>query len=169
MALGPAYSGRMARALLSLVTVGVMIYALVDCWRSRSDEVQRLTRGGWFVIILVVPLLGAIAYLALGRVTGHHPDHAVGGARVTAPDDDPEFLRTLDFQRRQADAQERRRREADDKRRKAEQKAEQKAERKAERKSDRADKGDPPPSSSGKGTEEHKETDGDDHSEHPAG
>jgi hypothetical protein len=166
----------MARALLSLLTVAVVIYALVDCWRSRPDEVQRLSRGGWAVVILVVPLLGAIAYISLGRVTGSATgaEHAAGTPRVVAPDDDPEFLRTLDFQRRQAAAQERRRREADEKadekRRRAEQKAEQKAERKADRKTDRtADKPETGSPATGKAAEEHEETDGDDHSGHPAG
>lgn len=83
-----------------MVTVGVAIYALVDCLRSRPDEIRGLPKVLWLVAIVLMPLVGAVAYLVLGRVTvpgtpGTTPD----GRRVVAPDDDPEFLRSLRVRR----------------------------------------------------------------------
>ncbi len=104
----------MARALLSLLTVAVFIYALVDCWRSRPGEVRRLSRLGWTIVMVLFPLIGAVAYLVWGRAdigSGERPSRP---GRVIAPDDDPEFLSALDFQRRQAAARQRRLNAADD-------------------------------------------------------
>ena len=126
----------MTQTILTLIIVGLVIYALVDCWRSRPDEVQRLSRPAWAVIILALPPVGALAFLTLGRA----PSPTSGlltGPRLTAPDDDPEFLRALELKRRQTLVEERRRREADEKRRKAERKEQQRSERKAD-KADRA-------------------------------
>ncbi len=124
----------MTQMVLMLISVGVIIYALVDCWRSRPDEVARLSRSGWTIIILVLPLVGAVAYLAVGRAGTAAPSWRTG-PRTTAPDDDPDFLRALELKRRQTLVEERRRREADEKRRKAERK-----EQRAERRSEKADK-----------------------------
>lgn len=83
-----------------LLAVGVTIYALVDCWRSTDDEVRGLPRPLWILISLLFPLLGAVAYLLVGRGRSGRAQ-----ARVVAPDDDPEFLHQLDIDRRRADAQ----------------------------------------------------------------
>jgi len=105
----------MARAVLLLVTVGVAIYAAVDCLRSRPDEIRLLPKLVWLVGIMVFPLAGALAYLTLGRVgapmsrrTGTRPQ------RVVAPDDDPEFLRSLERRRREAEEKAKRDGEGDD-------------------------------------------------------
>jgi len=89
----------MARAVLTLITVGVAIYAIVDCWRSRPDEVRYLPRAVWILTILVFPLMGAIAYLMMGRTTAAGPN-GTPPRRVIAPDDDPDFLRSLQVNRR---------------------------------------------------------------------
>lgn len=90
-----------------LLAVGVTIYALIDCWNSADGEVRGLPRLAWLLIVLLFPLIGGVAYLIanqqrFGSVRPHRP-------RVTAPDDDPEFLLQLDQQRRRAAAEERRR------------------------------------------------------------
>jgi hypothetical protein len=90
----------MARAILTLVTVGVAIYAIVDCWRSRPDEVRYLPKVVWIVAILVFPLMGAVAYLLMGRSDPSGPGGPAAPRRVIAPDDDPDFLRSLETDRR---------------------------------------------------------------------
>jgi hypothetical protein len=99
-----------------LLLVGVTIYALVDCWNSTDDEVRGLPRPAWLLVVLVVPLVGGIAYLLLGRDRADGP--RLSRPRVVAPDDDPEFLRQLDQQRRRAAAEERRREQQQRKERK---------------------------------------------------
>ena len=85
------------------------IYALVDCWNSADDEVRGLPRLAWLLVVLLFPLVGGLAYLATGREQRDRPHP--GRPRIVAPDDDPEFLRTLDQQRRRAAAEEERRHE----------------------------------------------------------
>ncbi|HEY6798779.1 MAG TPA: PLD nuclease N-terminal domain-containing protein [Kineosporiaceae bacterium] len=101
----------MSYVVLLLISVGVTIYALVDCWRSTDDDVRGLPRPAWILLIILVgplgvPAFGATAYLLFGRP----PSNPRPGG-VVAPDDDPEFLRSLDAARSSAAAEERRRRE----------------------------------------------------------
>jgi hypothetical protein len=93
--------------LILLLTVGVTIYAFVDCWNSTDDEMRGLPRLAWLLVILLFPLIAATAYLLYGRQRGQFVQ--VARSRVVAPDDDPEFLRKLDQQRRNDAAEERRR------------------------------------------------------------
>jgi hypothetical protein len=96
----------MLRVIAVLVVVGVMVFAWVDCLRADARDVRHLPRPAWLLLILV-PLVGAIAYLVAGRPL-RVTDEPV--ARPLAPDDDPEFLRRLDLERRRRQADEERRR-----------------------------------------------------------
>jgi Phospholipase_D-nuclease N-terminal len=102
-----------------LLGVGVTIYALVDCWRSTDDEVRGLPRPAWILLILLFPPLGAVAYLPFGRQAAFPSQ-----GRVIAPDDDPEFLRKLDLDRRRAAAEDRRREQRERKERDRQQRKE---------------------------------------------
>lgn len=80
-----------------------------------------MPKTAWLATIILVPLLGPGLWMAFGRIK-----ESRGGAAPrkgpAAPDDDPEFLRNIEFQRRQAARREeevRRRREKE--RKKAEQ------------------------------------------------
>lgn len=128
----------MGQAILGLVTVGVMIYALVDCARSDDREVRGLPRPLWFLVILV-PLVGGIAWLVYGAPRGPGGGPAGRTApRVVAPDDDPEFLSSLEQK-----ARERRRDEREERRRQAkEQRAHDKEQRRQEK--EHRDTGDHP-------------------------
>src|SRR5919199_2219918 len=97
------------RVVLVLVVVGVMVYALVDCWRSDAQDVRLLPRSVWFLVVLV-PLAGGVLWLVAGqpREVTDRP-----ASRPLAPDDDPEFLRRLDAERRRRAAEEERRRRRD--------------------------------------------------------
>lgn len=96
----------MLRVVAVLVVVGVMVYAFVDCLRADARDLRHLPRPVWLLIILV-PLAGPVAYLVAGRplTVDDEPE-----ARPLAPDDDPEFLRRLDLERRRRQADEERRR-----------------------------------------------------------
>jgi hypothetical protein len=121
----------MSFVVLLLISVGVTIYALVDCWRSTDDEVRGLPRPAWILLIILVgplgfPALGAAAYLLFGRAAANPRP-----GRVVAPDDDPEFLRALDAARRRAAAEERRR-EARERKERERQEKQQRKERKTD-------------------------------------
>jgi len=96
----------MLRVVAVLLVVGVMVYAFVDCVRADARDLRGLPRPAWLLVILV-PLVGALAYLVAGRPV-HTTDEPA--ARPLAPDDDPEFLRRLDLERRRRKADEERRR-----------------------------------------------------------
>lgn len=85
-----------------------MIYALADCaitprWRVPSG----LPKGLWIVLILV-PVIGPIAWLLTSRLAGSaRTDPAFRAprkrrARPVAPDDNEAFLADLDWQARKA-------------------------------------------------------------------
>ena len=84
----------MARVLFIIFTIGIQLYGLIDCAQREDSDVRSLPRWGWLIIIVLVPTLGAIAYLIAGR-----PKRPGGGTkkpkRTSAPDDDPDFLRGL--------------------------------------------------------------------------
>jgi hypothetical protein len=124
----------MSYVVLLLVSVGVTIYALVDCWRSTDDEVRGLPRPAWILLIILigplgVPPFGALGYLLFGRP----PMTAMPGPRTVAPDDDPEFLRLLDQQRRQSLSDERRREQRERKDEQRERKERERQQRKEQR------------------------------------
>jgi Phospholipase_D-nuclease N-terminal len=102
----------MVRVVAVLVVVGVMVYAFVDCVRADAPDLRRLPRPAWLLVILV-PLVGAIAYLVAGRPLSRPVEP---GPRPLAPDDDPEFLRRLDLERRRREADEERRRRQQERR-----------------------------------------------------
>jgi hypothetical protein len=86
--------------LLAVLALAVVIYALIECIRSRPHEVRSISKPGWILAIIFVPLIGALMWFMWGRprAGGRQPQQAP--PRPTAPDDDIAFLRTLDAQRR---------------------------------------------------------------------
>ncbi|MGM0928487.1 MAG: PLD nuclease N-terminal domain-containing protein [Actinomycetota bacterium] len=85
--------------LLAVLALAVVIYALIECVRSSSHEVRSISKPGWILTIILVPLIGALMWFMWGRprAAGRQPQQA---PRPAAPDDDIAFLRTLDAQRR---------------------------------------------------------------------
>jgi len=85
----------MAKVLLVLAAIGVTIYAAIDCLRSDDAEIRGLPKPLWLLLIVAFPLFGGVMYLLLGRALAPGSP-AARGTRTIAPDDDPDFLRTLD-------------------------------------------------------------------------
>lgn len=122
----------MPRVLLILVVVGLMAYALTDVWGADEDERAGLPRWLWVLLIVLLPLLGAISWIVV-RVSrrsdaGPASGPGSGGTRPTtpprpgprrpsgpvAPDDDPEFLWLLEQEKRKREREARGRQEAKD-------------------------------------------------------
>lgn len=64
---------------LSLIVLGVMIFALVDIIRRDDSEVKHLPKVMWVVIVILLPIIGTVLWFALGRV---YPE---GGPRMPRP------------------------------------------------------------------------------------
>ncbi len=86
-------------ALLFVVQLVLAVIALIGCLSAEEDEIRALPRLVWVLIILLFPLLGSIAWFVAGRpVPADHPGGSAARrepSRQVAPDDNPEFLRSL--------------------------------------------------------------------------
>lgn len=102
----------MPRVVPILLLVVIVVFALVDCIRTpNSDMPPGIPKPLWIILIVAVPVVGAIAWLIISRLPGFASS---GGPRPSrpkpprrprgpvAPDDDPEFLANLDWQARKA-------------------------------------------------------------------
>lgn len=95
---------------LGIVAAGLIIYSLIECLMTPRHQVRAMPKAVWILIIVLVPLVGALLWLFLGRRRG-----SVGGSGTTggparpqrpqSPDDDAAFLRQLDVQRKQQSRQ----------------------------------------------------------------
>ncbi|MDR1078253.1 MAG: PLD nuclease N-terminal domain-containing protein [Propionibacteriaceae bacterium] len=72
--------------------IGVTIFSLVSVAQSDPGEVRHLPRWLWFVVVLVLPLIGLLCWWVFGRPLGEGDGQP---SRPLAPDDDPDFLRRL--------------------------------------------------------------------------
>lgn len=91
---------------LAAVQLVLMVLALISC--LSAERVRSLPRVVWVLVILLVPLLGPVAYFLLGRPVsdgpGGNPARPSGPRpRPSAPDDDPDFLRSLNAEQNRRD------------------------------------------------------------------
>ncbi|MBX7268586.1 PLDc_N domain-containing protein [Micromonospora sp. Llam7] len=97
--------------LVFLVQVVLAVCALISCLSAEEDGIRHLPRIAWVLIILFFPLVGSIAWFVAGRErkTAGTPASWGGAgrpaerARPAAPDDDPEFLRSIEERSREED------------------------------------------------------------------
>ena len=93
--------------LLGLVAIGVWLFAVFDVVTARADQVRNLQKVLWVLIVLFGVEVGAVCYLFYGRPRPVMAGTARPGAgtgrrpagRASAPDDDVEFLRSLNPKR----------------------------------------------------------------------
>ncbi|MEU8568597.1 PLD nuclease N-terminal domain-containing protein [Streptomyces pathocidini] len=100
----------MLRYLPFLLVLGLWIYAFIDCLNTPEEQVRKLPKGAWVLIIVLFGylLFGSLAWLLAGRprrseVSGGAGAYgaARGRARWVAPDDNPEFLKSLERNRKE--------------------------------------------------------------------
>lgn len=97
----------MGRVIIAIAIIALQVYALVDLAKADSATVRAIPKWLWF-LVWPIPVLGPVAWLALGRPkVGPTPGGGPGGGTSLgprsprgpiAPDDDPEFLKRLDEQ-----------------------------------------------------------------------
>ncbi|MBD0709146.1 MULTISPECIES: PLD nuclease N-terminal domain-containing protein [unclassified Streptomyces] len=86
----------MLRALMFILPLALMIYAFIDCLNTPEDEVKHLPKPVWAIVILLFSVVGAIGWIAAGRQRGPRATRARGSSGGwVAPDDNPEFLKSL--------------------------------------------------------------------------
>ncbi len=100
------------KALLVLLAIGLLVYAVIDCGRTPEQEVPGgIPRSAWLVLVIIVPILGPLLWIFASRSDQNSPgrgDRAPRGprpggggtsgrrsSRPLGPDDDPDFLRGI--------------------------------------------------------------------------
>jgi hypothetical protein len=91
------------RYLPFLIAAAVLIYTLVDIALIDSSRVKALPKILWVLIVIVLPIIGAVLWFFLGRERLNERGGGGGSVRrgPRAPDDDPEFLRKLSREQQQ--------------------------------------------------------------------
>ena len=65
-----------------VVVVAAIIFALVDAAMSDPKRVRGVSKPVWIILIVLLPLAGAILWFTVGKARG---------SQSLAPDDDPNF------------------------------------------------------------------------------
>lgn len=71
--------------IAAVVAVAFTLYALVDAAMAPASRMRGVSKPAWILIIILLPVIGAVLWFTIGKDRGLTP--AV--ARASAPDDDP--------------------------------------------------------------------------------
>jgi hypothetical protein len=100
----------MIRLLPYAIELALVVFCLIDCVQSDDHRIRNLPKWAWIVLIILLPIVGAVVWLVGGRPTragagraasapptktAGYPTYEQPPRRPRAPDDDPEFLRSL--------------------------------------------------------------------------
>ena len=88
----------MIRVLITLLPVALAIYAIADISRTDESQIKLIPKWGWFLISILVPPIGPIAWIIAGKNRNRKPPRGNRGNRgrgPKGPDDDPDFLKGL--------------------------------------------------------------------------
>ncbi len=79
------------------------VFGIVDCIVQPASRHRGVPKGVWIAIVVVIPVIGAILWFALGRL---RPGHVAAAERYLPLDDEPGSVRQRD---RISDAEQERR------------------------------------------------------------
>ncbi len=88
----------MLRYLPFLLILALTIYAFIDCLNTPEEEVKHLPKTVWVLIILLFSIVGPVVWLFAGKkrsAVGGGGRRPRGRAQWVAPDDNPDFLKSL--------------------------------------------------------------------------
>lgn len=88
---------------LAIADLAVLVVALIDCLSVPPEDIRALPRLVWVLLIIIFTPAGGIAWFVAGRPVAvpanaahGHPAGTRPAAKASrAPDDDPDFLRSL--------------------------------------------------------------------------
>lgn len=86
----------MLRVLMILVPLALSIYAFIDCITTDEKDVRHIPKPIWAILVLLFPLVGSIAWLIVGRKPTAGTGSAGRRGGWVAPDDNPDFLKSLE-------------------------------------------------------------------------
>ncbi|WP_242088479.1 PLD nuclease N-terminal domain-containing protein [Curtobacterium sp. DN_7.5] len=74
--------------IVVVAAVAFTVWAAIDCATMPRQRVRSLSRGVWILLVIVLPVVGGMLWLLLGRA----PAGPAPAARYRGPEDDPDFL-----------------------------------------------------------------------------
>lgn len=83
------------RALPLVLALALLLYGLFDALQTEESRIRTLPKVMWIVVMVVIPIIGPILWLILGRPEGQTEHRASFRRQPVAPDDDPLFLDEL--------------------------------------------------------------------------
>ncbi|CAN5318180.1 hypothetical protein BH10ACT7_BH10ACT7_14450 [soil metagenome] len=69
----------MIQVVISVVTLGLMIFALVDVITSEEWQIKHLPKIFWILLIIFLPLAGSVIWLIAGKDRGTSTDRGSFG------------------------------------------------------------------------------------------
>ncbi|MEW2397390.1 PLD nuclease N-terminal domain-containing protein [Streptomyces sp. NPDC046862] len=101
----------MLRVLMILVPLALSIYAFIDCITTQERDVRHIPKPLWAILILLFPLVGSVSWLIVGRDRSSTAGRMGGGSRRpgggwVAPDDNPDFLKSLNEDKKKDEKEE---------------------------------------------------------------
>jgi hypothetical protein len=90
----------MVRLFIFLAAIALVLLILALISGLAADRVRNMPRSLWVLVILLIPIAGPLAYFVWGRPTSRKARPA---ARPSSPDDDPDFLRSMDSEQSRRD------------------------------------------------------------------
>ena len=61
------------RVVLAVAVLAIFVYGLVDVIRTDGRLTRGISKPAWIVVMIVLPVLGAILWLLIGRPRGKPP------------------------------------------------------------------------------------------------
>ncbi|MEV5551422.1 PLD nuclease N-terminal domain-containing protein [Streptomyces sp. NPDC052309] len=106
----------MLRVLMFLVPLALSVYAFIDCISTKDEDVRHMPKPLWAILVLLFPLVGSISWIIAGKKrqpADGSPWQGGGRRQWVAPDDNPEFLKSLDDKSLDDDKDDRPKRDGD--------------------------------------------------------
>jgi Phospholipase_D-nuclease N-terminal len=95
------------RYVPAVLSFALTVYCLIDAFQTDEADMRNLPKVAWIVLVLLVPVIGPVAWLLAGRPTRNStPSKSQrqrwedqqrnrDRRRPRGPDDDPDFLKDL--------------------------------------------------------------------------
>ena len=95
----------MVRLFIFLAAVQLVLFVLGLISALSADRVRNAPRAVWVLLIVLIPLLGSAAYFVWGRPLSAPAEGLARRSRPrpASPDDDPDFLRSVDSEQTRRD------------------------------------------------------------------
>jgi hypothetical protein len=95
----------MLRLLMFVVPLALSVYAFIDCISTDEQDIRHMPKPLWAILVLLFPLVGSISWLIAGKKRALAADGWSGvranrSRQWVAPDDNPDFLKSLDLDKK---------------------------------------------------------------------